>query len=119
MSERSINGYHAHVYYDPKKTRDQAAKVRAGLAQFNVQLGSWHDEPVGPHLDAMYQAEFSSDEFAKEVPWRMLHAEALSVFVHPSTGDDHGIHLERPPWFGERCKLKEAPSRLASWGTGG
>ena len=114
MSERSINGYHAHIYYDPKKTRDQAAKVRAGLAQFNVQLGSWHDEPVGPHLDAMYQAVFSNDEFAKVVPWLMLHREGLSVLVHPSTGDGYGDHLERSLWLGERLKLNEAALHRAS-----
>jgi DOPA 4,5-dioxygenase len=47
MSERTVKGYHAHIYYDPKRTRAAAEKVRAGLAQFNVQLGSWHDGPVG------------------------------------------------------------------------
>jgi DOPA 4,5-dioxygenase len=88
MSERVIKGYHAHIYYDPKSTRDAAARVRAGLAAggFNVQLGSWHDEPVGPHLDAMYQAIFAPEEFGKIVPWLMLHREGLSVLVHPSTG---------------------------------
>ncbi|HEX7233400.1 MAG TPA: DOPA 4,5-dioxygenase family protein, partial [Candidatus Binatia bacterium] len=56
MAERVIEGYHAHIYYDPLKTRDAAARVRAGLAKFEVQIGRWHDDPVGPHLDAMYQA---------------------------------------------------------------
>jgi DOPA 4,5-dioxygenase len=87
VSERTIKGYHAHIYYDPKRTRGAAEKVRSGLAHFNVQLGGWHDEPVGPHLDAMYQAVFGNDEFAKVVPWLMLNREGLSVLVHPSTGD--------------------------------
>ena len=65
MAERVITGYHAHIYYDPLKTRDAAARVRAGLANFEVQIGRWHDEPVGPHLDAMYQAVFSPEEFGK------------------------------------------------------
>jgi aromatic ring-cleaving dioxygenase len=107
MSERTIKGYHAHIYYDPKRTRAAAEKVRAGLAQFNVQLGSWHDGPVGPHLDAMYQALFSNDEFAKVVPWLMLNREGLSVLVHPSTGDGYGDHMERSLWLGERLKLNE------------
>jgi len=59
MSEHIVKGYHAHIYYDPQRTREAAASVRAGLAAFNVQLGSWHDAPVGPHLDAMYQAVFT------------------------------------------------------------
>ena len=107
MGERTITGYHAHIYYDPKRTRAAAEKVRAGLAQFNVQLGSWHDGPVGPHLDAMYQAMFSNDEFGRVVPWLMLNREGLSVLVHPSTGDGYGDHMERSLWLGERLKLNE------------
>ena len=107
MSERVIKGFHAHIYFDPKTTRDAAARVRAGLAGggFNVQLGSWHDGPVGPHLDAMYQAVFAPEEFGKIVPWLMLHREGLSVLVHPSTGDSYGDHVERGLWLGEKLKL--------------
>lgn len=105
MSERLIKGYHAHIYYDPVKTRDAAARVRQGLTAFKVQLGSWHDEAVGPHLDAMYQAVFAPEEFAQVVPWLMLHREGLSVLVHPSTGDSYGDHLERSLWLGTRLKL--------------
>ncbi|MGZ8531079.1 MAG: DOPA 4,5-dioxygenase family protein [Candidatus Binatia bacterium] len=113
MSERTINGYHAHIYYDPKRTRAAAEKVRVGLARFNVKLGSWHDEPVGPHLDAMYQAVFTKEEFAKVVPWLMLNREGLSVLVHPSTGDGYGDHLERSLWLGERLKLNEGVLKRA------
>jgi aromatic ring-cleaving dioxygenase len=107
MSERTVKSYHAHIYYDPTKTKDAAARVRAGLAAFNVQLGSWHDEPVGPHLDAMYQALFAPAEFGKVVPWLMLNREGLSVLVHPSTGDGYGDHLVRSLWLGERLTLNE------------
>lgn len=107
MADRVIKNYHAHIYYDPRSTRAVAARVRAGLAGFNVQLGSWHDEPVGPHLDAMYQAVFSVEEFGRVVPWLMLHREGLSVLVHPSTGDSHGDHVERSLWLGDRLQLNE------------
>ena len=111
MSESVVTGYHAHIYYDPKRTRDAAARVRAGLAQFNVRLGGWHDEAVGPHLDAMYQAVFAPDEFGKVVPWLMLNREELSVLVHPSTGDGYGDHLIRSLWLGDKLKLNEAALR--------
>ena len=107
MSEREIKGYHAHIYYDPA-TKGAAARVREGLgAGFRVQLGSWHDEPVGPHLKAMYQAVFVPEEFGKIVPWLMIHREGLSVLVHPSTGDGYEDHLERSLWLGEKLKLNE------------
>jgi DOPA 4,5-dioxygenase len=114
MSERVIKSYHAHIYYDPKLTRAAAERVRAGLAAFKVQLGSWHDGPVGPHLDAMYQAVFEPDEFANVVPWLMLHREGLSVLVHPSTGDGYGDHIERSLWLGEKLKLNETALRRAT-----
>ena len=107
MNERQVKGYHAHIYYDPE-TREAAARVRQGLAAgFHVQLGSWHDEAVGPHLKSMYQAVFAPDEFGKIVPWLILHSECLSVIVHPSTGDGYGDHLERSLWLGDKLKLNE------------
>ena len=106
MVQREIKGYHAHIYYDPAM-REAATRVRAGLANFNVQLGSWHDEPVGPHPKSMYQALFANDEFAKVVPWLMLNREGLTVLVHPSTGDSYGDHLERSLWLGQVLKLRE------------
>ena len=110
-ASRQIKGYHAHIYYD-RDTRAAAARVRQGLATgFNAQLGSWHDEPVGPHLNAMYQVAFAPEEFGKIVPWLMLHREGLSVLVHPSTGDGYGDHLERSLWLGEKLKLNESALR--------
>ena len=116
MGDREIKGYHAHIYYDPQ-TRAAAARVRSGLgANFQVQLGSWHDEPVGPHLQAMYQAVFAPQEFGNIVPWLMLHREGLSVLVHPSTGVGYGDHLERSLWLGEKLKLNETVLRRGHQG---
>ena len=110
MSDRQIKNYHAHIYYDPE-TRDAAARVRQGLTGFCVQLGSWHDEPVGPHLKGMYQAVFAPEEFGRIVPWLMLNREGLNVLVHPSTGDGYGDHLERSLWLGEKLKLNHSALR--------
>lgn len=96
-----IKGYHAHVYYDPE-TKEAAARVREGLSQFNVVLGRWHDELVGPHLKSMYQVVFASDQFGEVVPWLMLHREGLDVLVHPETGDSRGDHLDRSLWLGQK-----------------
>jgi aromatic ring-cleaving dioxygenase len=96
-----IKGYHAHIYYDPA-TKAAAARVREGLSRFNVQLGSWHDELVGPHLKPMYQVVFDTEEFGKVVPWLMLNREGLDILVHPSTGDGKGDHLDRSLWLGTK-----------------
>ncbi len=110
MAENVVKGYHAHIYYEPA-TREAAAHVRSGLANFKVQLGSWHDEPVGPHPKSMYQVLFAPEEFDKIVPWLMLHREGLTVLIHPSSGDSYGDHIERSLWMGSVLKLREAALR--------
>lgn len=99
-----ITGFHAHIYYDIA-TREAAARLREGLAQFDVRLGSWHDEPVGPHPKSMYQIVFTLDQFGEIVPWLMLHREGLDILVHPETGDNVGDHVDRSLWLGEKLKL--------------
>ncbi len=101
-----IKNYHAHVYYDAE-TRELAAHVRKGLEQFEARLGSWHDEPVGPHTKGMYQVEFLPKVFAAIVPWLMLNREGLDVLVHPSTGDGYGDHMIRSLWLGTKLAINE------------
>src|SRR5262245_4407128 len=57
MNPEIIQHYHAHVYYDPVSSRDRAARLRERVAAAfpGVTLGRWHDTPVGPHTQAMYQ----------------------------------------------------------------
>ncbi len=96
----AIEVFHAHIYYTPQ-TRPVAARIRAAIgAAFALTLGRWHDMPVGPHSQAMYQVAFARAEFAKLVPWLMLHREGLSVLVHPLTGDDYEDHATYGLWLG-------------------
>jgi DOPA 4,5-dioxygenase len=100
-SERAIVSWHAHVYFDPATTRPQAEHVRSGIAQlFKVQLGRWHDVPIGPHTEAMYQIAFDVEVFAGLVPWLVLHREGLSVLVHPNTLSPRADHLVHALWLG-------------------
>jgi DOPA 4,5-dioxygenase len=111
MDNAEVKNYHAHIYYD-SGTREAAARVRAGLAEnFTVQLGSWHDEAVGPHPRSMYQVVFAPEAFGRIVPWLMLHREGLTVLVHPSTGDSLGDHLDRSLWLGQILQLREQSLR--------
>ena len=97
--------YHAHVYYDAA-TRPEAERLRAGLALFPVQLGRWHDQPVGPHPQSMYQVAFAGADLALLLPWLMEHHGPLSVLVHPNTGDDLGDHAHRAVWLGRQLPLR-------------
>jgi DOPA 4,5-dioxygenase len=106
MKEDTIEivGFHAHLYFD-NDSRDAAARVREGLAQFEVQLGRWHDKPIGPHPQAMYQVAFLPPQFGTVVPWLMLHREELNILVHPETGDDVADHTLHSLWLGEKLEL--------------
>ena len=62
----AVRGWHAHVYYDPATTRDAAERLRERIAErFEVQLGRWHDVPVGPHRAAMYQVAFAVERLRR------------------------------------------------------
>ena len=100
-----ITGFHAHVYFDTA-SRDAAARVREGLgARFDVRLGRWHEQPIGPHPIAMYQVAFSLDQFSQVVPWLMLNREGLDILIHSNTGDDVQDHTEHSLWLGEKLQL--------------
>ncbi len=101
----TIREYHAHIYYDDA-TRSVAADVRAALSErFNVTMGRWRDEPVGPHPIAMYQVAFAPELFAEFVPWLMLNRRGLTILVHPDTGDPVPDHADYPLWLGEKLDL--------------
>jgi aromatic ring-cleaving dioxygenase len=101
-----IKGYHAHVYYSPL-TRAVAERLRAAIGErFQARLGSWHDEPVGPHPVSMYQVAFVGEEFSGLVPWLMLNREGLDVLVHPLTDDSVADHTQFALWLGTPLPLR-------------
>jgi DOPA 4,5-dioxygenase len=101
-----IGGFHVHIYYDAR-TRPMAESLREAIAaQFTVELGRWHDEPVGPHPTSMYQVAFAAEEFGRFLPWLMLHRSGLDVLVHPQTGDAYADHTEHASWLGTKLPLR-------------
>jgi DOPA 4,5-dioxygenase len=97
-----ISGWHAHVYFDPDRTRDLAAQVRDGIAEAfpEAVLGRWHDAKVGPHPQAMYQVAFPPALFPRLVPWLALNRRGLTVLIHPETGRQKADHLHHALWMG-------------------
>lgn len=102
----AIASFHAHVYYDPRTTRAEAEWLRERIAErFAVRLGRWHDVPVGPHAQAMYQVAFETARFADLVPWLMVNRRGLTVLVHPNTGAPRADHLDHALWLGPPLAL--------------
>ena len=111
-----IEGFHAHVYYTAA-TKPVAARLRDALdREFTVELGRWHDVPVGPHYESMYQVAFATEAFARLVPWLMLHRDGLSIMVHPLTGNDYEDHAAHSLWLGAALPLRLEVLRGASGG---
>lgn len=104
-AEQEIKGYHAHIYYSPT-SKEQAANLREQIEQiFEVQMGRWRDDPVGPHPTSMYQVAFDVNEFSKIVPWLMINRKGLDILVHPETGNHLEDHRDGPLWLGEKLAL--------------
>ena len=102
-----IADYHAHIYYDPTRTREEEAQLREAIARAfpNALLGRWHDVPVGPHPIAMYQVIFPVADFPRFVPWLMLNRGSLAALVHPNTDDEYEDHAHHALWLGEKLPL--------------
>lgn len=102
----AIADYHAHIYYDPA-SKDRAALLRRWVEErFPARMGNWHDTPVGPHVQAMYQIAFTPELFPTLVPFLMLNRMGLTILVHPQSGrprDDHTLHAT---WMGEVLAVK-------------
>jgi len=97
-STSEIASYHAHVYYDPATTREEAERLRGLIGErFSVTLGRWHDVA---HDQAMYQVAFAVEVFSELVPWLMLNHGRLSILVHPNTANPRRDHLVNPLWIG-------------------
>jgi DOPA 4,5-dioxygenase len=109
----AIKSYHAHIYYDPA-TRDIAAQVREQVSDhFLVQMGRWRDDPVGPHVRAMYQIAFDVSVFPTLVPWLTLNRQGLTILVHPNTDRPRDDHLVHALWMGEVLPIKQEVLREA------
>jgi aromatic ring-cleaving dioxygenase len=102
-----IKHYHAHVYYNAG-SRERAARLRERVAATfpDAILGRWHDAPVGPHPQSMYQIAFPRTMLAAFVPWLMLNREGLTILLHPETDNARADHSAHAVWFGAILPLR-------------
>ncbi|RFU48497.1 DOPA 4,5-dioxygenase family protein [Paraburkholderia sp. DHOC27] len=104
----TIHNWHAHVYFD-SASRDAARALRGEIeTRFagKLQMGRFHERPVGPHPMWSYQLEFAAPHFNEIVAWLTLNHGALDVFMHPNTGDDLRDHRDAAVWIGHSHTLK-------------
>ena len=105
-----IESWHAHVYFDAS-SRDAAWVLRERIGSAlagRVELGRFHEKPVGPHPMWSYQLAFAPAEFGHVVGWLALNHAALDVFVHPNTDDELRDHRDCALWLGRSYTLNLA-----------
>jgi DOPA 4,5-dioxygenase len=107
LSPSLIESWHAHVYFDAAR-RDAAWALRevisAELAGF-IEMGRFHEKPVGPHPMWSYQLGFPAANFAHVVGWLALNHGTLDVFIHPNTNDELRDHRDAALWLGRSYAL--------------
>lgn len=107
IDTHAITSWHAHVYFDAQ-SRDAAWSFREVVAaQFadRVDLGRFHERPVGPHPAWSYQIAFAPAQFSEVVAWLALNHGGLDVFVHPNTDDELRDHRDSAIWIGKSYQL--------------
>src|SRR3989442_12737014 len=92
-------GYHAHIYYDPARTRPTAERLCAVIGEkFKVEFGGVRDGPGGPHPGAHAPGIFRPAQFPPLVEWLVLPPGRPHVPVHPPAGDSGGRHSHYALW---------------------
>jgi DOPA 4,5-dioxygenase len=105
-----VQSWHAHVYFDASSrdaARDMRAIIESELAN-RVELGRFHERPVGPHPMWSYQLAFAPAAFHLVVSWLALNHGALDVFIHPNTADELRDHRDCALWLGRSHVLNLA-----------
>ena len=105
-----IDSWHAHVYFDGS-SREAAWALRETIATElagQVEIGRFHERPVGPHPMWSYQLAFPAPGFSPVVAWLALNHGTLDVFVHPNTGNELRDHRDCALWLGHSHALNLA-----------
>ncbi len=103
----TITGFHAHVYYANQDQQRQALLIREKIGSLipKASLGQMRQTAVVFHPLPMFQISIATSNFAQLVSWLMLNRGALSILVHPLTGDPWLEHTEQALWLGEPLTL--------------
>jgi aromatic ring-cleaving dioxygenase len=107
LAVSDITSWHAHVYFDAS-SRDAALAFRehaTGVLGDQVDMGRFHERPVGPHPLWSYQLAFTPGHFAQVVAWLTLNHGALDIFLHPNTGNALRDHRDSAVWLGHSYPL--------------
>ncbi|MEM7195348.1 MAG: DOPA 4,5-dioxygenase family protein [Pseudomonadota bacterium] len=106
--KRPVNihkAYHAHVYFD-ETSREFARSLCDRIRdEFELQVGRFHERPIGPHPTGSCQIIFGMRDFDEFIGWLQRHRGELTVLIHGLTGDDYADHTDNAYWLGDGATL--------------
>ena len=90
----------------PTATKPVAERLAQRLNEnFDVEIGQFSGERVGPHPIPQFQMIFKNEQFETVVPWLMLNREGLDILLHPLTDDMVDDHTVYATWLGKPVEL--------------
>ena len=92
--------FHAHVYFDASSIGQAKILCEKAKGLFPIELGRYHERPIGPHPMGSCQLAFGHSVFGEIIPWLALNRAGLTIFIHPETGDEIKDHTEHAIWMG-------------------
>ena len=102
MQEFRSDYFHAHVYFDVA-SKPAASNLRDLLTQtFPTQVEVYRmiDQPIGPHPQAMFEADFHRPHFDEVVAFLRANRGSLDILVHQNTQDEVWNHSDGALWLG-------------------
>ena len=102
---KTIQGYHAHVYFDPDEAQQANTLCQKAGDLFKLRVGRLHMNPIGPHPRGSCQLSFSAGLLSDLLPWLLQNRDRLTVLIHGITGDDWLDHTDYAFWLGGKEPL--------------
>jgi len=104
-----IQSYHAHIYFSPGPetitARALCQKAESEIGD-RIQIGRFHEKPVGPHPRGSCQLLVGIEHSAEVLKWLMENRDGLTIFCHGNSGDNYLDHTALVCWLGESETLK-------------
>ncbi len=101
--------YDIHVYFNTLEERSKALALRNLMREIfagkHVYLGELIDLPIGPHLEPMWEGNFSVDMMVEVVQWLMENRGDLKILIHKLSGYPLWDHTAGALFMGDKAPL--------------
>jgi aromatic ring-cleaving dioxygenase len=93
--------YHVRIYYELEEIDLAKSLVNELNHEIPLEVGTFHEEEVGPHPKCSVQLTVQSKDIAKGLHWLRLNRGEFSVMIHPLLRDELKDHTDFALWMGD------------------